>query len=613
MKLNFMSMPAKMKYLLTFIVLSLFGFYATAQNQIHRVEGSPYPASSQPDTLYVISDDSFSHEELLLIQSIQGLCAKTKPALYRDKGSGSSIWIQDIQDNYGVYVSNSMDGYIDEILSLTPESVEGYILCHLDDNSSNVANSLCGPLNAIAVTPNLQELVESKGYTQILDVRERDEQWVLDHYSDQLSDQIITYQREDKSLFLGDYSILSNALHFYDDIHSSTTENAFSRMASNSILNGWGDDEYQTIAKASQYSIGVHPADWGFNISTLTNFNAETTQLVSSTEPQTEENTHTVCFLMSDGDNIQWMLNLFAEDSRWFGSENRGLMDIGWTIPPALSEIAPTVMSKLYDMAESKPTGKDYFIAGPSGHTYHFPELFPALDASCDLMNAYMEKSDLSIVNILGNRYHDSVFHPYLKQEHVDGLFYYDYSDYSKMKGKMDCYALKPVISSKYNLWGGFETCESLAEKLNDGVKDPYSVDGYTLVAVHAWSNSVDSLLFVRSLLDDGIRVVAPDDFVSLISKNICEKELVSQPEIEVSPNPVIDEIRLRIRGVKCDDYQIQLSDLGGKLISLNLTPTQTIDGWIFEGSMASLKEGTYIFNFECSEGKVSTTLFKFN
>ncbi len=33
-----------------------------------------------------------------------------------------------------------------------------------------------------------------------------------------------------------------------------------------------------------------------------------------------EPETHTVCFLMSDGDNIQWMLNLFAEDNRWFGS-----------------------------------------------------------------------------------------------------------------------------------------------------------------------------------------------------------------------------------------------------------------------------------------------------
>jgi len=612
MKLKFMMRPTKMKYL-SIILFCILGQLSIAQNIIDRVEGSPYPSSSQPDTLYVVSDDSFTHEELLLLQSIQGLCAKIEPKLYRDKGSGSSIWIQDLQENYNVYVSNAMDGMIEAVLTLTPSSVDGYILCNLDDNSSNVANSLCGPLNALAVTPDLQELVESNGYVQIMDVRERDEQWVLDNYADLLSNQIVTYQREDKSLFLGDYSILTDAFHFYDDIHSPTTENAFSRMTSNSILNGWGDDEYQTIAKASQYSIGVHPADWGFNISTLTNFNAETVQLVSTDAPQTQENTHTVCFLMSDGDNVQWMLNLFAEDSRWFGSENRGLMDIGWTIPPALSEIAPTVMSKIYDMAESKPTGKDYFIAGPSGHTYHFPELFPALEESCELMDAYMEKSDLSIVNILGNRYHDSVFHPYLKQENVDGLFYYDYSDYSKMKGKMDCYALKPVISAKYNLWGGFETCESLAEKLNNGLKDPYSVEGYTLVAVHAWSNSVDSLLYVRSLLDDGIRVVAPDDFVSLISKNICKNELAIEPEIEVLPNPIIDEIRLRIRGVTCSDYEIKLTDLGGKQMRCDLTSTQTIDGWIFEGSMAMLKEGSYIFNFECNQGGVSTKLFKFN
>lgn len=598
---------------LIFFIFCLIGLNSIAQSPLNRVENSPYPKSSQPDTLFVFNDELFSQEELLLLQSVQGLCAKTEPKIYRDKGSGSAIWIQDLADNYGVFVSSEMDGDIESVLSLVPDNVEAYILCNLNDNSSNVANSLCGPLNAIAVTPSLQQLVEDNGYTQLMDVRERDEQWVLDNYSDLLSDMIVTYQREDKSLFLGDYSILANALHFYDDIHSSTTENAFSRMAPNSILNGWGDDEYQTIAKASQYSIGVHPADWGFNLSTLTNFNAETNQYVSSDEPNTLENTHTVCFLMSDGDNVQWMLNLFAEDSRWFGSENRGLMDIGWTVPPALCEIAPTVMSKIYEMAESTSAGKDYFIAGPSGHTYHFPELFPELEASCELMDAYMEKSDLNIVNILGNSYHDSVFYPYLKQPSVNGLFYYDYSDYSKMKGKMDCYALKPVISAKYNLWGGFETCESLAEKLNNGLKDPYSVEGYTLVAVHAWSNSVDSLLFVRSMLEEGVRVVAPDDFVSLISKNICENEFAVQPEIEVLPNPVLDEIRLRIRGASCNDYHIGLSDLGGKQIICDLSATQTIDGWVFEGSMEAMKEGTYIFSFECEKGAVSTKLFKFN
>ena len=157
----------------------------------------------------------------------------------------------------------------------------------------------------------------------------------------------------------------------------------------------------------------------------MTNFNAEIAQHVLPDQPEIVENTHTVCFLVSDGDNVQWILNSFAEDSRWFGSENRGLMDIGWTIPPALSEIAPTVMSKIYSMAENTDSGKDYFVAGPSGHTYHFPELFPALEESCDLMNKYLDKSDLSIVNILGNEFDEAVFHQYLKHEHVDGLFYY--------------------------------------------------------------------------------------------------------------------------------------------------------------------------------------------
>ena len=303
-----------MKPLVLLLLIFQFGWSCFSQSIIDRIENSPYPSSSQPDTLYVFTDDFFTHSELLLLQSIQGLCAKTEPKIYRDKGSGSSIWIHDIETTYGVYVSDEMDGNIDTALSLVPGNITSYILCNIDDNSSNVANSLCGPLNALAVTQELQATVESKGYTQILDVRDKDEQWVLDNYSSFLNEHIITYQREDKCLFLGDYSILSNALHFYDDIHSSTTENAFGHMHPNSVFFGWGDDEYQTVAKASEYSIGVHPADWGFNISTLTNFNAQTKQLVSDSEPAIEENTHTVCFLMSDGDNIQWMLNLFAED-----------------------------------------------------------------------------------------------------------------------------------------------------------------------------------------------------------------------------------------------------------------------------------------------------------
>ena len=202
-----------MRLVFIFLIM-LSANHSVGQNSINRVEGSPYPASSQPDTLYVFNDELFSHEELFLLQSIQGLCAKTEPKIYRDKGSGSAIWIQDLEENYDVFVSHEMDGDIESVLSLIPDNVESYILCNLNDNSSNVANSLCGPLNAIAVTPDLQQLVEENGYVQLMDVRNRDEQWVIDNYGLMLSTEIVTYQREDKSLFLGDYSIFSDALHF---------------------------------------------------------------------------------------------------------------------------------------------------------------------------------------------------------------------------------------------------------------------------------------------------------------------------------------------------------------------------------------------------------------
>ncbi len=187
---------------LVYLLLGIcFVFVSHSQAQIERIENSPYPSSSQPDTLYVFHDDLFTHDELLLLQSIQGLCSKVEPKIYRDKGSGSSIWIQDLAENYGVYISEEMDGNIDTVLTLIPEGVTGYILCDLNDNSTNVANSLCGPLNAIAVTSQLQNLVEAKGYIQLLDVRERDEQWVLDNYDTLLNDELVTYQRRIRHYF----------------------------------------------------------------------------------------------------------------------------------------------------------------------------------------------------------------------------------------------------------------------------------------------------------------------------------------------------------------------------------------------------------------------------
>ena len=72
--------------------------------------------------------------------------------------------------------------------------------------------------------------------------------------------------------------------------------------------------------------------NYAYNLSLLTNLNSTISQKNHESYTENIDSVHTVCFLMSDGDNIQWLLNWFITDSRWFGNNNRGQIDIGWTI-----------------------------------------------------------------------------------------------------------------------------------------------------------------------------------------------------------------------------------------------------------------------------------------
>ena len=131
-----------------------------------------------------------------------------------------------------------------------------------------------------------------------------------------------------------------------------------------SAVLGWGD-EHSLVTTASQHSVYVHAADFVSNLAYTSNlpppppgFFAQRT--LRQAPPVTQ--THTVCFLMSDGDNLQWydclplrivvsdhtrtfifirLLRDFAVSPQWYGSPDRGLVSMGWTAPPVLSELAP--------------------------------------------------------------------------------------------------------------------------------------------------------------------------------------------------------------------------------------------------------------------------------
>jgi hypothetical protein len=504
-----------------YIILLVLLYTALFAQNVERLPGSPYPASTVPDTLTTVYSSALSESELLTIATLQGLLAKTKPRIYQLYNSGANKWASDLKNRHGIILDREIERNFAALIDKFKDEIEGYVLCTPGNSSVNVAISLCGITHSVAIAADKVTMFSNLGIPQTADVRDKNEEWFFTNYDSLINKNILIYQKEDKYGFLSDYATFGNMISFFEPLSGATSRKIFQSMNPQSPLLGWGDSEFDLVNRSSAYSILVHPADWAKNISTLTNFNVELKQKQHIQTAKVEPDVHTVCFLFSDGDNVQWFLNEFATNSRWYGSTKRGKVDLGWTLPPAMAEMAPTALKWIYDDAASTATGRDYFVTGPSGLGYVYADQYKDLDGYASLTNDFMEKGDFKIVNLIGNSDDDRYLEPFLEQQNVEAILFYFFSNYSGGAGKVKWVKNKPVIHGRYNYWDGFETTASLADKINRASRDIYSSQGYSLIPVHNWSRSVNNVLSCVSLLDSDVRVVAPDEFVALIKQNL--------------------------------------------------------------------------------------------
>jgi hypothetical protein len=287
---------------------------------------------------------------------------------------------------------------------------------------------------------------------------------------------------------------------------------------------------------------------------------------------------------MTDGDNIQWLLGDFADNANWYGSPDRGIVPIGWTVSPALAELAPTVLKCLYDSARSG-SGSDYFVAGPSGMGYQYPDYFSYPDSAAAISGRMMQKADLSIVNVIGDAYEPEDLTGYFAQPNIDGMFYYTFdAGYTGLRGFSTCVNNKPFISARYTLWNSYASAPTLAAAIKALPKDPTIPDSYTLVSVHVWDHNVDSIIASVQLFDSTIRVVSPDAFVKLFKKGTgCRIAGLGTNDIQAAdalklhnvPNPCIDKTDIVYELPERNFLQVKLYDQSGKEVKTIFTGVQ--------------------------------------
>ncbi|MDG1959101.1 MAG: GxGYxYP family putative glycoside hydrolase [Candidatus Binatia bacterium] len=482
----------------------------------------------EPLHLYVVRTSELTSGEQVMVAGLQGLVARTSPAqIYLDPGAGGyRTWLEDLAATRGVTYEEVSDAWwlVDRFRDL----LRGHLVWQAGDHSISVANSLAGIENALLVDASMEGRALARGLERIADLRSMNEGLILDNYASRLNPVVAFEQREEFTQQLRDYAVLSRAMVFFDG-NSEFRNNLVETLAPDAAIYGWGDasiGEDVFVGASSDRGAFTIAADHAHNIAPLSGIPAHQQTQPNQPAASASPGKHYASFLMTDGDNIQWLLGTFATDARWYGSPLRGSFDMGYGMAPALAELAPSVLHWYYANAATG-SGEDYFVVGPSGGGYLYPSRYPtaALDTHIERLAGWMSLADLSLIQILDAEARErlDLWDRFTAREEIEGLFYLEYADYADGRGRVNWSNGKPIIAPRGKLWTGLANSDaaSIISLLNNARRDSSSVAGYSLINVAAWDQSFGLVQSVVASLSPDVEIVTPGELVQLMQDNV--------------------------------------------------------------------------------------------
>ncbi len=242
----------------------------------------------------------------------------------------------------------------------------------------------------------------------------------------------------------------------------------------------------------------------------------------------TDPNKHYVAFVMSDGDNVQWLTNDFARSTRWFGSPNRGNFDFTFDMSPSLADVNPVALKYFYDEAASDPHKTFFVTAGGWGLNY--PSQTPDIEGFMDATVPAMEAVDQNIISVLDDTINLSKLQQMVARPDIMGMMLKTGAAYAGQHGTIYWHDGKPIVSVKYTLWDGFDTPNSIVSAVNGAPTNPLAdQNSYTIVNVHPWStntagggtgNPMANVKYIVDRLDADVEVVTLEELLIHLRNN---------------------------------------------------------------------------------------------
>lgn len=152
---------------------------------------------------------------------------------------------------------------------------------------------------------------------------------------------------------------------------------------------GWWSSEGTGVTFASNYGVATVPADYYNNYSLYSGTSRELDAPTVPAKPELENKIY-VAFVLSDGDNTQYVQHTMGTNSNLWASKKRGDIPVTWTCSPSLIDAGPQILNYFYTTA----TDNDCIISGPSGMGYTYPTDWNTETAGMDALTKYAQRTN---------------------------------------------------------------------------------------------------------------------------------------------------------------------------------------------------------------------------
>jgi len=445
----------------------------------------------EPSLLEVLDPAGLSAPEQAMLASAQGILNRERARVWL-RGGGLHARVM---DRVGGGFERRTVPDVWTLMESHRDAWAGFIVCDARDASLNLATSLAGPRSALVVDVGLKDRVESMGLKQLFDARGRTN-GAFHRYGGEVRRGVLVHQPPGKSLHLRDLAVALGAWTDWEPLDPALPE-LVRALGPHPDVFGWGRDEHSFVGAVSRGGGWVLPSDWALNLSAH--------RWLKDPEPVSKpremewdpprRGQRVVAFVISDGDNLQWLLGGFTEAPGFWSSQRRGTVPVTWEMAPQLRRWAPAADAWL----RRTMTPMDAFVGGPSGAGYFFPRFHPDAAGAARLSAGALADAGLRVTSVLNDNAGDpGDASGLLADPRIDGVLYKDYAPYNRRKGAISRHHGKPVITYRFQLWEekrGDGTMrpdwlpQGVAEAVARMSDDPVgSDDAYAVVQVHAWS-----------------------------------------------------------------------------------------------------------------------------